>query len=475
MVFAQGRNYPIQNFLRKAQIEMKIILVRPNYSTYNISPPLGLGYLASYLKNHGIETKIIDALRENLTRDALIERILREQPDAVGITCFTAFYREAVELAEGIKKNNIRCIMGGVHPTVLPRKTLIDSGADYVICGEGEIPLLKLMRNGFDNTGIRGVYSMGELANSEEEIEMAETIENLDEIPFPDWEQINPNLYPKSPHGMIAKKFPVGNILTTRGCPYRCTFCASPKRCARKIRLRTPQNVIEEIRYLTEHFGVKEIHFEDDNLTFKQDHAREICNLIIKSRIKISWSAPNGIRADKINEGLAELMAKSGCYCLAYGIESADPKILQNIKKDIKLSVVEKAIKIADSKGILCVGYFILGLPGETKETMERSIRFAKDSGLSRAQFAIFDVLPGSELWEELKGEFKPDWTKKAAKEPEWVPKGLTNKDLLEAQTRAFRTFYLRPKIIFRLMRFVQWKQIGHIFRMLKEYRLVKI
>jgi radical SAM superfamily enzyme YgiQ (UPF0313 family) len=259
---------------------MKIVLLRPNYNSHIVTPPLGLGYLASYLKKYGVEVKIIDGLRENLSTSILLQRILSEKPDAVGITCLTAFYSEVTELANLVRKNNIRCIIGGVHPTFLPYKTLLDSDADYVICGEGEIALLKLIRDDFSKKDTPGVYSKDDFENKKKEVKKAEIIENLDDLPFPDWEQMNPNLYPKAPHGAIVKNFPIGVITTTRGCPYECTFCASPKFCDRKIRFRTPENVIKEIKYLIKYFGVREIHFEDDNLTLKREHIEQIIILM---------------------------------------------------------------------------------------------------------------------------------------------------------------------------------------------------
>ena len=313
---------------------MKVVLVRPNYNSHIITPPLGLGYLSSYLRRQGIETVIIDGLRDNLAADVLLEKILFQKPDAVGITCLTAFYNEVVCLSRLLKKNNIKCVIDGVHPTFLPYRTLVDSGADYVMCGEGEIAFAKLVNNNFINNGIPGVYSTDDLSSEKKDIQKAEIIENLDDMPFPDWEQMDPNLYPRAPHGAVAKAFPIGVITTTRGCPYECTFCASPRFCDRKIRFRSPENVVQEIKYLIERFGVREIHFEDDNFTLNREHVMRICNLIIQEGVHIGWACPNGVRADRTDEEMVKLMAKSGCYYFAYGIESANLGILRNIKKE---------------------------------------------------------------------------------------------------------------------------------------------
>jgi len=452
---------------------MKIILTRPNYKSHIITPPLGLGYLASYLKKEGIEAKIIDGLRENLTPTALFQTILDEKPEVVGISCLTAYYHEVVQLAIALREKDIRVVIGGAHPTILPYQTLVDSGADYVICGEGEVPLLKLITNHFMNDNIPGVYSRENLFCEGNGIQKAEVVENLDEISFPDWEQLDPRRYPKAPHGAIVKNFPIGVLTTTRGCPYACTFCASPKLYDRRLRFRSPENVIQEIKYLVDHFGVKEIHFEDDNLTLNREHVENICNLLIENNLKISWACPNGIRADKVDESLIKLMKKSGCYYFAYGIESANQQILENIKKMETIEQIAISIEIAHKVGISCQGFFIFGLPGETRETIEKTINFAKRSKLSRAQFLILDVLPGSELWDTLQGKFTPNWKKDSYKEPEWLPESLSKKEIMEAQAKAFRQFYFRPAVFFRLLKSIRLRQIRFLLERLRDYRIL--
>lgn len=452
---------------------MKIVLARPNYKSHIITPPLGIGYLSSYLKQHGIEVKIIDGLRDKLNDIRMLRAIMREKPDAVGITCLTAFYSEVVNLSKLIKNHNIPCIVGGIHPTFLPFSTLSDTQADFVVCGEGEIGLLKLIKNNFNNAGVKGVYSIKDIASDDAVYEKTEIIEHLDELAFPDWEQIDPRKYPFAPHGAFIKNFPIGVMITTRGCLYECTFCASPRFYNRKIRFRSAGNVIAEIKYLIEHFGVNEIHFEDDNLTSNRMHVEEISNLIITNKLPISWACPNGIRADKVDKELIRLMRRSGCYYFAYGVESAAGGILQNVKKHENIETIEKSIAIAEEEGISCQGFFIFGLPGETTETIEETIRFAKKSKLSRAQFLILDIIPGSELWYSLKGKFQPNWQKNSFKEPEWIPPGLTRRQLIKAQTRAFRVFYGRLPIFFKIMKLIRFRQLGYLFQRIREYRIL--
>ena len=454
---------------------MKIALVRPNYKSHIITPPLGLGYLSSYLKKSGINTIIIDGLKENLKLNQMVGKILDIKPEAVAITCLTAFYKEAVLLSKELKRNKIITVIGGPHPTFLPYQTLFDSQADYVVCGEGEISFLELVEKNFQNDNIQGVYSLKTLKDERQTIVKSPTVENLDELPFPDWEQINPGSYPRAPHGALMKGFPVGVIITSRGCPYECTFCTSPQFYDRKIRFRRPENVVAEIEYLVKTFKVKEIHFEDDNLTLRKDHIEKICRLLIQRKINVNWACPNGIRADEVDEEIIRLMKDSGCYYFTYGIESANPQILKNTKKNESIETIGRAIEIADKAGIACQGFFIFGLPGETASTIKESINFALHSKLSGAQFIILDVLPGSELWKTLQGKFVPNWNKESYKEPEWLPDGITRKQLMAAQSTAFRKFYLRPKFLLRLLKLVDQRQILYFIKRLKDYRLLKI
>lgn len=371
---------------------MEIALVRVKYNSHIITPPLGLGYLASYAQKFGHKVLIIDALRDNLSNEQVVEKINVAGISAVGITCLSAFYNEVVELSKMLKAEGKKVFIGGVHPTFMPKQTLIDTGADYVSLGEGEISLKKLLDANFDGTGIQGIYN---LENLPDKPIKGEKVENLDDLPMPDWGQISPKSYPRAPHGAVTKNYPIGIIMTTRGCPYGCKFCASPNFYDRKIRFRSPKNVVDEIEYLVKNHGVKEIHFEDDNFTLKRSHAYEVCKMIVDRKIKITFTCPNGIRADKVDKELLLMMKKAGCYCFAYGIESANPQILKNINKDEDIETIKKSIDIAADCGIDCVGFFIFGLPGETKQSIEQSINFALSSKLTRAQFMIFDVQIG--------------------------------------------------------------------------------
>lgn len=449
---------------------MKIALVKPNYHAHLITPPLGIGYVSSFLKSKGYEVIIVDGLNRNLNDEQIIKEV--ETCELVGLSVLSAYYLRAKELSEKLKAAGKIVVWGGVHATVMPDHVLKETKADYVVCGEGEMTaweLIQALENNHDTEGIPGLYS-----RSTQRFIPREFIQDLDSLPFPDWAALDPRTYQKAPHGALIKNFPVAPITSTRGCPYECTFCVSPKMWRRSIRFRSPKNVVDEIEYLAKEFGIKEIHFEDDNFTLKREHAATVCEEIMRRHLKISFTTPNGIRADKVDEDLLLLMKKAGCYFVGFGIESGNQYIIDNIKKHEKLEIVEKAIRLAHKVGLMTQGFFIFGLPGETKDSIKQTIKFAKSVPLDRAQFLLLDLIPGSELWEQHKNEIVYDYTKKSFQDTTWVPPTISEQDLKAAQPTAFREFFFRPRQIWSIVKYFKPSQLKFVLRRLKDFRVIK-
>jgi len=453
---------------------MNVALVRPFFSSATVPPPLGIGYLSSYLKSFGHNVILIDALKDNLNETDILRILQNNAIDILGITCLSSFFNEVVNLSLFVKEHrkNTKVIIGGIHPTFLPYQTLLESKCDYVVCGEGEKALKMLLDNNLDNNGIRGVYSLNELKSEETPFEKAEPILALDDLPFPDWEQMAPDTYPVAPIGVFVKKTPVGVVMSSRGCPYPCKFCASPNFYDRKIRFRSAENVVNEIKLLVDKYHCKEIHFADDNLTMNRQHAMDICEIIMKNNIKVHWSCPVGLRADKIDDELVKTMKKAGFYACALGIESSNAKILKDMKKGKDINAVENAIRILRKNKIEVTGNFIFGFPGETKESIKETINFALKSQLTRANFAVMSILPGCDLFKELDGKFVSDFSVNMCRKPEYIPDGLTSQELMQAEGTATKKFYLRPFILLNCMRYIKLSHIKYILKRLKEYHV---
>ncbi|MDP2941075.1 MAG: radical SAM protein [Candidatus Omnitrophota bacterium] len=448
---------------------MKIALVRPNYYTHLITPHLGLGYLSSFLKKHGFSVEIIDALNLGLSDEEVSSRCA--DADLVGINCLSDYYPEVISLSRALKRQGKTVVLGGPHPSSLPELSLEETGADFVALGEGEETLLELASALKDNQAERKITGL--FSARQRDFARRGLIKDLDELPFPDWGQMDPRQYKKAPHGGVVKKFPVAPICTTRGCPFSCTFCASPSFWERKIRFRSPRNVADEIEYLVDNFQVREIHFEDDNLTLKKEHALAICEEILRRNLRICWATPNGIRADTVDMELLRLMKRSGCYQVAFGIESASNQILKNIKKETNLAVISAAVRLAHKAGLLTQGFFIFGLPGETEETIAETIRFAGKLPLDKAQFLLLDILPGSELWEKLKGQFSVNWDRRSYQEVCWVPENLSKEALGDAPARAFRSFFFNPVRMIKMAKLIKPSQLRYVFRRLRDFGVV--
>lgn len=451
---------------------MKIVFVRPNYPTYFATPSLALGYLSSSSKSKGIETVIIDGVKTNIDEDNIIKKIELEAPEWVCITCLSEYFKEVKSLAIKLKRKNYKVIIGGVHPTFMPYMTLVETECDYVICGEGEISVPQLVLQG-NNKDIKGVYSLNDLKSEETPFIKSEYVKNLDEIPFPDWENMNPKTYPPSPMGMIAKSYPLAVMMSSRGCVHGCVFCAGGQLYDRKVRFRSPENVVAEMKLLVNKYGVKEIQFLDDNMILNREHIEKICQLIIKEKIKVHWSCPNGIRADNLDFKLAKLMKKAGCYLVTIGIESANPQILKNIKKNETIETITNAIQAAHDAKLVVHGAFVLSLPGDTKETMRETIEYAKKMPLDRAFFTIMDIIPGCELWQKDKKRYNKFLTCTSYAEPSLIPEGMTKDEILKIQETAMREFYFRPKIMFNIIKLIRLTQVKYILIRLSKFRLI--
>lgn len=451
--------------------KLKIVLVRPNYPSHLITPPLSLGYLSAYLKLRNFEVEIIDGLNLDLSNQEIAQKCL--EADLVGINCLSAYYPEVIQLCKLLKKLNKTVIIGGPHASALPELTLQESGADYVVICEGEITFAELAEKIAAQQvtdDIPGVYS-----KNSTKLAIRPLIDNLDFLPFPDWEQLDPRKYKCAPHGGIAKAFPIAPIASSRGCPFSCNFCASPKLWNKKIRFRSPEKVVDEIELLVNTYGVKEIHFVDDNITLKKPHITGICNIILKRKIKVHWALPNGIRVDNVNEELFSLMKKSGCYSVAFGIESGVQSILNNVNKKIDLKTIALAVNAAKKQKILTQGFFIFGMPGETPETMQQTLDFALRLPLDKAQFLLLDILPGTPLWDQYKKEAHPNFEYKSFQEPVWIPPNLSYRQLKEMQAHAFRKFFLRPKQIWLMAKYFKFKQLPFFFKRIKDFGIFNI
>lgn len=460
---------------------MKILLVQPvkdKKHTLNLMPPLGLGYLASSVRN-GHDVRILDCVKEGHDMDLFKSYFEKNMPDVIGFTVFSCdleSVRKSIELAKGLNPKVVT-IAGGPHPSGDPAGTMgyLDR-LDFAFAGESETGfprLVEQLSGERDRRDLKEIPGLVWKENGKVNINPKIFIEDLDSIEFPSWDLLKLNTYKGVPNGVFTKQYPFAPIIVTRGCPYLCTFCSAHNIVGRKLRYRSIRNVIEEINILYEKFGIREIHIEDDNFTFDIKFAKEFCAKLIELGLPLTYSCPNGVRLDRIDAELLSLMKKAGFYNVYVGVESGSPRILKHMRKNLSLEEIAEKVSLIKDAGLEASGYFILGYPEETIEDMEMTISFARSLRLDWAQFATFIPIPGSDI-------LKDEYVKKAAGAVNWSdffntdvpfsPKGISREQLKKMQKRAFLKFYLRPGKMINLVTKFRLNNAGFIFRRIVSY-----
>ncbi|MFH1508531.1 MAG: radical SAM protein, partial [Candidatus Omnitrophota bacterium] len=354
--------------------------------------------------------------------------------------------------------SSILTVLGNIHATIFAEDILKKESVDVVVHGEGEFTMLELVRAVIENrdlTQIKGISFKqdGCIVNTPPR----EILIELEQLPYPAWHLLPVKKYGFLPFLNVRK--PGLSILGSRGCPYRCTFCSLPN-TGGNYRKRQPQKIADEFEYLIENFPIKQISFVDPIFPFLTEDGLEFCDEIIKRKLnnRIVWTCET--RVDKVNRKLLNKMKQAGCRRILFGLESGVQELLDNIDKSYSLEAIKTGISYARSEGIQTAGLFMIGLPGENKEMTQRTIDFAKELDLDFAKFAITVPFPGSQLYEDLtrSARFKrQDWENFVTFNPNpeklvYIPGQMKPEELIDMQQKGHRGFYLRPKIIFRLL-----------------------
>lgn len=439
----------------------KVLLISPSiWSTYSESkvkvavpnePSLTIATLAAPLIEANFAVDVLDlSISKNPWSD-IMEKLEDFSPTHVAITFRTPSFNEVVHIAEKIKEfdKNISIIGGGPHVSACPDDTLAKSMIDIAIIGEGDYALRDTV-SGNDMNAIGGVYSRrgSKILSSSMN---KEYIKDLDSLPFPYWGIFDIKKY-KMPK-LLSKKNPVGSMETSRGCVFRCCYC-NKNIFGRTFRSKSAKRVVDEMEYML-NIGFREIHIQDDGFSTDITRAKDICNEILKRKLRFPWNPINGIRVDRFDKELAEKMYMAGCYSVSFGVESGDQEVINKINKGIKLEDVKKSVSIAKKAGLETIAFFMLGLPGETEESMRKTIEFAKEVDPDIAKVTINTPLPGTPLYMEWKnrGYIKTDdWSKYNFHNPEdvYVHPNLDWDTIHRYYDMFYREFYFRPKFIFR-------------------------
>ena len=406
----------------------RILLIAPPAFTgrllrdINPFPPMGLGYLASMAESVGIQVQILDCLmlgwnheeleggelvRVGLSDKEIQNYILRFKPNLVGVNCqFSKQHRIYHRMFSLVKEldPSIVVVAGGPHATVCPEAVLQDSNCDYLISGEGEYSFRDLIVAIRGGTGTAHIDGLGwKTGNSLHFNSKHELILDLDSLPFPAHHLMNLDKYfglHEESHGIRHRKR-FCPIITSRGCPANCTFCSACKVWGDKYRMRSVENVLEEMRLLKSQYGIEEILFEDDNVTANPKRAKLLFSRMIAEKLGFIWDTPNGAGVWSMDEEMIDLMKESGCISLNFPVESGSPRVLkQIIRKPLDLSRVRRLTRYCKKIGLRYSMYLVIGMPGEQLSEMWESFRFAAECGCYSPHVSVATPYPGTQLHE---------------------------------------------------------------------------
>lgn len=436
---------------------------------FGIYTPLSLCYIASIIENSGHDVIIIDAKAENLSNKELLKRVKKYNPNLLGFSFHSAYnVHDTLDVINYLKKETkIPILAGGYNFNLYPNEHMVHKEIDYAISGnviETLPTFLEVYPNIEKLKEINGIYINKNNLNYKNPLKKINI--PLDKLPFPSRKDLKHAKYSQ----FISKRKNFTIMLTHTGCPYMCTFCTIPNS---NFSMRSISQVIEEIKECYYKYNVREIDFFDAVFTVSRKRTIELCDSLIKLNLDLSWSCRT--RIDKVDQELVDLMYKSGCRRIYYGVESVDNKILSKIKKGIHKPEIQKVIEQTKKSGILTLGFFMIGNPGETKKTIRSTIEFSKELDLDYVQYSMTIAKPDTLLEKELIKKTKKDYwrnyilglEKERPLNRIWTR--LSNKEIEKMTRKAYLEFYFRPKIILK-----------HIFKIrsfseLRKYLIVSI
>jgi len=430
--------------------------------------PLGVLYIAALLKQHGTDVTVIDADIEGLTVDEMTSRILQSEPDLVGFSLMTPQLIPALQTSVRLKeaRKDLIIVLGGAH--IDSTHADVFSMADCFDCavnGEGEFTLLEVVQNlqkyGRDNLtkcfeGVGNVIYRDESGHVIQNPSRA-FLANLDDLPSVDYDMVDITKYiiPTMTGSYVI------SMMLSRGCPFKCTFCDAPTTMGKKLRFWSMDRIITDLRFYTKKYGCRNFVFKDSTFTANKKWADQFCDALIDAKLDIKWRC--NTRVNLVPEPLLEKMARAGCYVINFGVESGDPGILKTIEKETKIEDVYDAHRRCRKLGIRTYATFLVGSPGETDETVRRTINVATGIRPNLAMFFVATAYPGTPLYDQAvaEGMVEPRWWATQAWDPRknsafqarwgWTAKGgltIPGFDSEYWQQKATRSFYFRPYFI---------------------------
>jgi anaerobic magnesium-protoporphyrin IX monomethyl ester cyclase len=446
---------------------MKVLLINPPLHAEKVygdlhrsggnMVPLGLAYLAACLEKNGHDVDVIDCAVLDLDVEALSAKLKSADFQVAGITVMTPTASAAFLSAVAVKSanSNSKVVLGGPHVSALPAESLEECpAADFVVKGEGEIifpALIAAIEMKHDYAGIPGlVYrENGEVVRTPE----SDSIRRLDDLPLPAYHLFPVKLY--RPPLTKYRRLPTFSILTSRGCPHKCSFCSKAVH-GRIYRHRSVANVMQELELLKTGYGARGVAFQDSTLCQNKKWVYELCAAMIESKVDLEWSCLS--RVEQVDSGLLERMRQAGCWQISFGIESGSQRILDSLHKNCTLEQIETAVNAAHRAGIQVRATYMLAVPGETRRDIMATLKFAKKLGTMFASFQVTVPLPGTELLNAF-GGFAGGFHRPLSWEdfnffndamPFFLPDDMTRQELIALRKKAWIFYYFSTRILWR-------------------------
>lgn len=436
------------------------------YTQFTHVHPLGVMMVAAVARERGHrDVHLLDMKVEDWTVERCVEALVELAPDVVGLSAMTYEAGCMHALARAVKERlpGAVVVCGGPHPSVAAADVLADASVDFVVRGEGEhtfAELLDGLRDGradwTDCQGISWRDASGVVRHEPDRPPPAK----LDELPFPAWDLVDHAKYHKVPRGGVIYAHPeFATMFSSRACPWRCTYCHNSY--GKTFRERSAEHVLAEIELLVTKYGVKELVFMDDIFNFRPARAKAIARGIIERGWKLALTFPNGFRGDILDEELVLLLKQAGMYRCMVAVESASPRMQKVMQKNLKIDKVKKIVDFIAAQGVMVHGAFMLGFPTETEEEMEATIAWAAESSFHTAAF--FRVIPfkGTALFQQVEdaGYHLPsDWSRYEPYQSEINLSQVSEEKILRLRKKAYRSFYFRPKRLWRIFSLIPRK-----------------
>lgn len=416
----------------------------------NVMPPLGLASIAAYLERHGVQADIVDCYARPDSDRTIRDYLRSERPAVIGLSCTTSSFLDGVRIARLAKSElpGIRAVFGGPHVSALREKVLTDfPDVDFVVAGEGEETLRELLAAGPDGAAaVRGVV-LRDAAGEAIFTGHRDTFLDLDSLPLPAYAKLAG--FPRAYRLPIFNypKAPNTSCLSSRGCPYACSYCDRSV-FRRSFRYNSAEYMVEHLRYLHQRFGIRHVNFYDDQFTFNRQRVIEFCERKQAAGLKMTFNC--AVRAEHIDLDLLKMMKAAGCWMASLGIESGDAELLARHRQNPDLDMLAGKIRLIKQAGIRTKGLLMMGLPGESEASIRRSMEYVFSLPVDDFNLAKFTPFPGSPLYERIHelGQFDEDWEKMDCMHFQFVPHGMTRERLEELFTLFYKSHFQRPQVI---------------------------